>query len=61
MDFSDVQGLLEALGANEEPIGIYYTDTQPTAGYSPKPRRLPSTEEEARNEVDLGELFANFF
>jgi hypothetical protein len=36
MDFSDVQGLLEALGATEEPLGIYYTDIKPTEGYSPE-------------------------
>jgi hypothetical protein len=42
MEFSPVQGLLDALGATEEPLGIFYTDVEPPAGYSPKPMPLPS-------------------
>jgi uncharacterized protein (DUF169 family) len=60
MDFAAVQGLLEALGATEEPLGIFYTDTLPSAGFSPKPGALPSAEKEARGEVDFGALFGNF-
>jgi uncharacterized protein (DUF169 family) len=60
MEFSQVQGLLEALGATEEPMGIYYTDIEPQEGYSPKPRKLPSADEEARGEVDFGAAFADF-
>lgn len=60
MDFSRVQGLMDALGAAEEPLGIYYTDTEPAGGLSPKPRRLPSAAEEARGEVDFGAVFADF-
>jgi len=60
MDFSGVQGLLDALGATEEPLGIFYTDTEPEEGFSPKPGKLPSAEQEAKGEVDFGGLFANF-
>jgi len=60
MDFSQVQGLMEALGATEEPLGIYYTDTPPAEGFSPKPGNLPSVEQEAKGEVDFGMLFADF-
>ena len=28
--------LLEALGLDEEPYGIFYTDTEPTGGFVPK-------------------------
>jgi uncharacterized protein (DUF169 family) len=60
MEISQVQGLMEALGATEEPFGIFYTDTEPEEGLSPKPRRLPAAEEEARGEVDFGAIFADF-
>ncbi|MBW1992150.1 MAG: DUF169 domain-containing protein, partial [Deltaproteobacteria bacterium] len=56
----DVPGLLEALGATEEPFGFFYTDRQPREGLAPKPGRLPSAAQEARVEVDFGELFAGF-
>lgn len=60
MEFSQVQAFMETLGASEEPLGIYYTDTEPEEGYSPKPRRLPAAAEEARGEVDFGAVFADF-
>jgi uncharacterized protein (DUF169 family) len=60
MDFSEVQGLLDALGDTEEPLGIFYTDSEPAGGLSPRPRRLPSAAEEARGEVDFGAVFADF-
>lgn len=60
MDFAKVQGLLEALGTLEEPLGIHYTDTPPPAGFSPKPRPLPTAAAEARGEVDFGAVFAGY-
>lgn len=60
MDFSQVHGLLEALGATEEPLGIFYTDTTPNKGFTPKGGKLPSKEQEAKGEVDFGSLFADF-
>ncbi len=55
-----VEGFLEALGLDEEPIGVYYTDRQPEQGFTPKKGALPSVQEEAKGEVDFGSLFANF-
>ncbi len=60
MEFSQVQGLMDALGATEEPLGIFYTDIEPVGGTSPKPRRLPTAREEAAGEVNFGEVFADF-
>lgn len=60
MDLSQLQGLLEALGATEEPVGIFYTDTAPSQGVTPKPLKLPSVEEEAQGQVDFEGLFADF-
>jgi len=56
----NVQGLLEALGATEEPFGFFYTDQEPPEGFSPKPGRLPTAAMEARGEVNFEEIFAGF-
>ncbi len=55
-----LQAFLEALGLREEPMGMYYTDRQPTQGFSPKPGVLPTAAEEAEGKVDFGSLFADF-
>lgn len=60
MDLVKVKGLLAALGAPEEPLGIFYTEVQPREGLSPKPRQLPSAAAEARGEVDFGRVFADY-
>jgi uncharacterized protein (DUF169 family) len=60
MDTALLHGLLEALGGAEEPLGIFYTDTPPSAGSTPKAGTLPSAAAEARGEVDFGALFGNF-
>jgi len=51
---------LEALGQPEEPMGMFYTDTEPESGVSPKPALLPSIEQEARREIDFKEAFKDF-
>jgi uncharacterized protein (DUF169 family) len=56
----DVKGLLEALGAVEEPLGMFYTDQEPQEGFSPQAGNLPSAEAERRGEVDFGALFGSF-
>jgi hypothetical protein len=33
---------LDILGLDEVPMGIFYTDTKPTDGFSPKPNDLPT-------------------
>jgi len=60
MEVAEFQGLLEALGATEEPLGIFYTDTAPNQGFTPKALKLPSVEEEAQGQVDFEGLFADF-
>lgn len=57
---TQLTSLMEALGCGEEPMGMFYTDKEPEGGYTPKPGRLPSIEEEARNEVDWQSLWANW-
>jgi uncharacterized protein (DUF169 family) len=59
-DRSDLAGFLEALGYDEEPMGMFYTDREPARGYAPKPGRLPSVEAEARKEVDFQQLWRDF-
>jgi hypothetical protein len=43
---------LSALGLDEEPMGIFYTDEKPIEGFSPKPNELPTREKEMKNEID---------
>ena len=40
--------LLDVLGLDEVPMGIFYTDTKPTDGFSSKPNDLPT------RKIDLG-------
>jgi uncharacterized protein (DUF169 family) len=56
----DVKGLMGALGLDEPPMGMYYTDEVPAEGFSPRPGMLPSVEAEARGEVNWGGVFENF-
>ena len=49
---SDVKDFLEALGLDEEPMGMYYSDGEPEKGIAPKSGLLPTIEMEARGEVD---------
>jgi uncharacterized protein (DUF169 family) len=57
---NELTAFLEVLGHNEEPMGVFYTDKEPESGYSPKPGKLPSIEQEAKNEVDWQGLWSNF-
>lgn len=57
---SDVEAFLDALGLDEEPMGMYYSDGEPEEGIAPKSGLLPTIEMEARGEVDWGALFGNF-
>lgn len=51
---------LDALGQDEEPMGVFYTDTKPEQGVSPKPGALPSAEQEASGTVEFNSIFAGF-
>jgi hypothetical protein len=44
--------LLERLGLDEEPMGVFYSDEKPADGFSPKPIDLPTREKEMKNEID---------
>ena len=49
---SEVESFLEALGPDEEPMGMCYTEMEPEEGISPKSELLPTLEMEARGEVE---------
>ena len=51
---------LKLLGLDEEPMGIYYTDEEPSHGFSPRPMDLPTREKETKNEIDWQAVFGNF-
>jgi len=53
-------GLLEALGLPEEPLGMFYTDTEPENGFVPKEGATFSYEMEQRGEMDFGALWRNW-
>src|SRR5512136_1265967 len=55
-----VKGFLDALGLDEEPMGMFYTDKQPAQGSSPQKRTIPSAQQEAKGEVDFASLFEGF-
>ncbi|MBW1981681.1 MAG: DUF169 domain-containing protein [Deltaproteobacteria bacterium] len=55
-----VAPFLEAVGLDEEPMGMCYTDEEPKVGISPKPQLLPTIEMESRGEVDWSAVFDNF-
>ena len=51
---------LDILGLDEEPMGIFYTDEKPGAGFSPKPGNLPTREKETKSEIDWQSVFGDF-
>ncbi|ABQ26711.1 DUF169 domain-containing protein [Geotalea uraniireducens] len=53
-------GLLEALGLEEEPLGIFYTESEPREGLSPKVGKLPTREREERDEIDWQAIYDGF-
>ena len=44
MNLDTLPRLLEILGLDEPPMGIFYTDDKPEGGFSPKPSPLPTRE-----------------
>jgi uncharacterized protein (DUF169 family) len=51
---------LDCMGLTEDPMGIFYTDEKPEAGFSPKPNDLPTREKEMKNEIDWQKVFGQF-
>jgi uncharacterized protein (DUF169 family) len=63
MDSNILTGIpdfLNTLGISEEPMGMFFTDTQPEGGYSPKHCDLPTRQKEQNNEVDWQNVFGQF-
>ena len=56
----DISELVEILGLKEEPFGVYYTETRPVEGFSPKPADLPDRAKEAAGRGRLGRCFPEF-
>lgn len=54
--------LLEALGLDEEPMGIFYTDNKPEDGFAPHETvdLLPTREKEEHGQIDWGQVFGEF-
>jgi uncharacterized protein (DUF169 family) len=50
----------DALGLDEEPMGMWYTDVEPEKGFAPEPLPLPDTEKEAGNAVDWQALWSEW-
>ena len=55
-----VPQLLEILGLNEEPMGVFYDDEEPAEGFTPKPMDLPTREKEDKGEIDWQKIFGQF-
>ena len=56
----NLKAFLDILGLTEEPMGIFYTDNVPEAGFSPKPMDLPTREKEIENAIDWQGIFGGF-
>lgn len=52
--------LLDLLGHDEEPLGLYYTDTKPEGGFGPKAGVIYSRKAEEKNAIDWEKAFADF-
>lgn len=60
MNLEKLPLLLETLGLNENPMGIFYTDEKPAKGFAPKPCQLPTVAREQKNEIDWQQVFSHF-
>ncbi|MGD8560904.1 MAG: hypothetical protein PVG03_00145 [Desulfarculaceae bacterium] len=56
----NLEAFLKALAYDEQPLGMFYTDQKPSSGYSPKPKELPTAEQEARDQVDWQAMRKSF-
>lgn len=52
--------LLELLGHEEIPFGVFYSDVKPEGGFGPKPGELFSRERESARQIDWKKAFDNF-
>ena len=56
----DTKKLLEYLGLDEEPIGVYYADTKPENAFGPKPGPPITREREEQGQIDMQAVFQSF-
>lgn len=56
----DTQALLQHLGLDEEPIGVYYADSKPENAFGPKPGPPISRELEEQGQLNIQEVFQSF-
>lgn len=60
MRLEKLSSFLDVLGLEEPPMAIFYSDTRPEKGYSPKPAPLPTLEKERKGEIDWQQVFSRF-
>ena len=60
MDMKKLTFFLDALGYDEEPFGVFYTDERPEQGYSPKSAALPTRRDEEEGAADLAATFRDW-
>ncbi len=56
----NLASFLEALGYDEDPMAMFYTDDEPPEGFSPKALPLPSLEDDRERRVDWKLLNENW-
>jgi len=59
-DTLNQEAFFKALGISEEPFGVYYTDQEPQNGLTPKPRFLPTSDEEREGKINWKAMFEDF-
>ena len=57
---NQLQSFLECIMLNEEPMGVYYTETAPGNCVSPKSQKPLSREAEEKGEIDWISVQENF-
>ncbi len=57
---SDIGLFLEAIGYDEDPMGMIYSDEEPAKGLSPRLQALPSAEDDASGKMDWKALHVNW-
>ena len=59
-DLQALPGFLDRLGLDEAPMGMFFSDQPPDAGFAPDPSPLPTAEKDAAGQVDWQQIFSNF-
>jgi uncharacterized protein (DUF169 family) len=59
-DLKSLNDLLALLELEEAPMGLFYADSRPQEGFTPKPIDLPTREKEKQNQIDWRAVFGNF-